>query len=263
MLYLKRPEPYHARMDDIIDALDSEDVNYASWMAQLLAVITQEHPELITSTRVDRLITIVGHRTVASHDLYSLFQALGHAVSAQPALFDAHRAALVRFVVDLQSSPAMKCLQQYFVASTIVRGQQAANEYLSMLVDLLKKEKRITNEIRTQIFHTCQLIGVIDKQALEAKRSDLIPFESYSECRMLIDIIDGNKLTEEYQTAMNQTRDQIVQMEKSVIRTEKKIDNVTGIVKRQELKVSLIFLQPTVTRWLDTVLDDQSGCACH
>ena len=58
MLYLKRPEPYHARIDDIINALDSGDVNYAAWMAQLLAVIVCEHPELITSARVDRLVGI-------------------------------------------------------------------------------------------------------------------------------------------------------------------------------------------------------------
>ena len=238
MLYFKRPEVYHARFDDVIDALHNNDNSYVCWLTQVFGIIAQERPQLIQSTHVDRLFSILQTRTGASVDIYFLFQGLGSVANAHPNLFDSHRPALERFVMDYQNVPAMKCLQQYLVASTIVRGKQMASQYLSDLIALLKKNANIANEVQSIIFHTCQLIGVINKQALQDKRSEFVAFDSRSDCRMLLDLIDGNKLTEEYQTAVSRTQDELAQMEKRVIKTEQNIQNVTEVVKQQELQVN-------------------------
>ncbi|CAF1253486.1 unnamed protein product [Rotaria sordida] len=243
MLYSKRPETYHARLDNIIDALHSSDANSSCWLAQIFSTIAQERAQLITSTQLDRVFAIIQSRTNSSHDLHYLFQGLGSVANVEPLLFDSYRPIILRFVVEFQSVPAMKCLQQYFVAATLIRGQQSATEYLSILIDLLKKNTNITNDIRSQIFHTCQLIGVINKQALAAKRTDLTAFDTYSGCRILIDFIDDKRLTEEYQASINKTRDEVAQMEKRVTKTECNVENVTKIIKGQELKVTNLAVQ--------------------
>jgi hypothetical protein len=55
---------------------------------------------------------------------------------------------------------------------------------------------------------------------------------------MLIDIIDGTKMSEESQAAINHTLDEIAQIEKRVVHTERDVKNITKTVKRQELNVS-------------------------
>ncbi|CAF1495255.1 unnamed protein product [Rotaria sp. Silwood1] len=256
MLYFKRPEAYHARLGNIIDALHSSDASSSCWLAQVFATIAQERPQLITSAQVDRIFAIIQSRSNSSHDLHFLFQGLGSVANIEPLLFDSYRPIILQFVVESQSVPAMKCLQQYFVAATLVHGQQSASEYLSVLIDLLKKDTNITNDIRSQIFHTCQLIGVINKQALETKRNDLLTFDTYSDCRILIDFIDGKRLTEEVQASINKTQDEVAQMEKRVVKTERDVENVTNVVKGQELKVTNLAVQVDA---VDNRLSDISG----
>ncbi|CAF1200313.1 unnamed protein product [Rotaria sp. Silwood1] len=237
-LYPKRPEPYHARLDEFINSMLSGDVSYIISLGNIFSIIAKEHPELITEDQVNNIFILLKDHTGTSLELYCIFQGLGFVANAQPHLFQKHYTALVRFIVDLQNVSAFTCLQQYFVASTIVNGEQQANESLTFLIDLLKRGSAITNDIRKQIFHTCQLIGVINKQALETKRTDLEAFNSFPECRALIDFIDGNKMSEENQAAINQTREEITQMEKRVVKTEKDVHNITNVVKRQELNVT-------------------------
>jgi hypothetical protein len=140
-------------------------------------------------------------------------------------------------ITEQQSIAAFNCFQQYLVASVILHGEQKADEYLTLLINLLKNIKNISSDLSTQIFHTCQLIGIRYKQVLANKRNDLIPFESNSTCRMLIDFIDGNKMSEENQAVINRTLDEITQIEQRVVHTERDVQNITKLVKRQELNV--------------------------
>ncbi|CAF0891470.1 unnamed protein product [Rotaria sordida] len=235
--YPKRPDPYHARLDELIDSMFSGDIGHVSLLGNLFYVIAKEHPELITEDHVNNIFGSLNDHKGTSQELYLIFQGLGVVANAQPHLFHKHYTTLLRFIVELQNISAFTCLQQYFVASTIVDGEQRANESLTFLIDLLKRGSGITNDIRKQIFHACQLIGVINKQALETKRKDLEAFNSFPECRTLIDFIDGNKMSEENQAAINRTREEIVQMEKRVVKTEKDVHHITNVVKRQELKM--------------------------
>ncbi len=184
---------------------------------------------------------MIENGTSASHELHQIFQALSFVANAKPHLFDKYRDILLRFITEQPNISAFNCLQQYFVASTIVDGEQKADECVSIPIDLLKKGTGTINDIRGQIFYACQMIGVINIKVLETKRADLLAFNYYAECRRLIDFIDGNKLNEENQAAINQTRETIVQMEKRVIKTDINVKIVKKIVKKQEFNVSLIF----------------------
>ena len=206
--------------------------------AYLISIVVKEHPELLTSSQVDLLFTLIKTRPSNSHDLYYLFQTLGHIATAQSHLFHKHRNQLLHCVVEQQQMTAFECLQQYFLASTIIGGETTANECLTILIDLLKPNKKMKHDIRKQIFHACELLGVIHKAALETKRTDLMAFRSETECRMLLDFIDGKKLSADNQESINQARKEIAQMEKQVIKTDKDVQNVSKVVKRQETKVS-------------------------
>ena len=46
-------------------------------------------------------------------------------------------------------------------------------------------------------------------------------------------------MNEESQAAINQTREEITQMQKRVVKTERDMEDITETVKRQELNVSL------------------------
>ena len=233
MLYNKRPEIYHKHFDQIISALDSDEIGFTCWMASVFALITQERPQSIQSHHVEQLFTSLRKRTGTSMDLYHFFEGLSHIANAQPDLFDPYRFTLIQCVIDWQNAFAMKCVQKYFVASTILHRKESGATHLTFLIDLLKNNSNLNQQIRSEIFHTCQLIGMIDKRALESKRTDLLEFQSFSECRGLIDYIDGNKLTEEMQKTIKQTQDEIAQMEKRVIKTEENLHIVTKTVKEE------------------------------
>ena len=205
----------------------------------MIFIIIKEHPELLTSVQVDLLFTLIKTRPSNSHDLYYLFHTLGRVATAQPHLFHKHRNQLLHCVVEQQQMSAFECLQQYFVASTIIGGETTANECLTILIDLLKPNKKIKHDIRKQVFHACELIGIIHKTALGTKRSDLMAFQSETECRVLLDFIDGKKLSADNHEAINQARKEIAQMEKQVNKTGKDVQNVSNVVKRQEIKVSI------------------------
>lgn len=233
---------FHARLNDVINALFDEEteMGYKMSLAQTFFLIGKEHPEQITATQVDRLFARVEDGTCTTHELYQIFHGLSFVANAKPHLFDKHYPILIRFITEQQSAPAMTCLQQYLVASTIMDGEEKANESVLILMNLLKKDDGISNDIRELIFYGCQLIGVIHIKALAAKRDDLISLNSYPACRRLIDLIDGNKLNEENQAAINKTREMIAQIQKRVIKTDIKVENVTKMVKQQESNVSFV-----------------------
>ena len=200
--------------------------------------MVKDHPELITAAQIDYLFASLQTYTCKYNETNSIFQILGSLASAQPHLFDRHRTTLVHLVVEKQAIDAFICLQQYYIASTVVGGEPAADECLTQLIDLVRTADNLSNDLKTLIFNACQVIGAKYKQSLAKKRSDLLAFESHSTCRILIDIIDGNQLSEENQASINRTLDEIVQIEQRVVHTEREIQNVKKVVKRQELTVS-------------------------
>lgn len=202
----------------------------------------KENPEFITSAHVDYLFDSLKTSPGAAHSTVYLYQTLGYVADAQPRLFDRHRDALLHSITQQHNYHAYKCFHQYCVASVVLGGESTADEYLTLLIDLIKNNSSLPNDVKTQIFYTCQVIGTRYKQSLANKRNDFLPFESNPSCRVLIDIVDGNKLSEESQAMITRTLEDIAQVEKRVTHTEISVQNVTKLVKRQELNVRCSFL---------------------
>jgi hypothetical protein len=66
--------------------------------------------------------------------------------------------------------------------------------------------------------------------------------------------IDGNKMSEESQAVINQTREEIMQMKKRVVQTGRDMEDVAKIVKREELNVSFVLLLQT-TEGLNSICE--------
>ncbi|UJR31959.1 hypothetical protein I4U23_019432 [Adineta vaga] len=237
-IYAKHPQPFHHRLNDLIHLLFDNNAQHLPTIASLLDIILKSHPHIITESQIDYLFTSIDiyHQPNTTQTICRL---LSHVASTQPHLFDKHRQQLILLVSQQQQTfEAFTCLQQYLVASTIINGEQAADEYLTLLIDLIKNTKNISADLCSYIFHTCQLIGIRHKTILANKRDDLLEFESNSACRMLLDMIDGNKMSEEHQATLNRTLDEMSQIEERVVHTEKNVNNITKLVKRQELHMT-------------------------
>ncbi|CAF0879631.1 unnamed protein product [Adineta ricciae] len=240
-LYPKNPQPFHQRLDDLIHALFDNNGQHLTSIASLLNSIFQANPQLITPAQIDYLFTSIAshhHIPYASDSIYRLLELVA---SAQPELFDKHRQQLIEAASQQQTYNVFNCLHQYLIASSVLNGEEAAGTNLTVLIDLIKNTKTLSSDLCTQIFQTCQAIGSRYKAALAKKREDLVLYESSnSMCRMLIDMIDGNKMSEEQQALLNRTVDEMTEIEARVVQTEKSVDKVTKLVKRQELHTTRV-----------------------
>ncbi|CAF3019485.1 unnamed protein product [Rotaria sp. Silwood2] len=252
-LYDKRPEPYHERLDHLIHTLFDCNGEYLGSLSVLFATIVKAHPELITSEHIDLLFTSIKNHTGLFDQTNLIFHALGYVANAQPHLFDKYQEELLQFVIEKHSLTAFGCLQQCLVASAIIKGEKIADEHLNLLINLINKTKDISADLKPQVFHTFQLIEVKYKEILASKRNDLIAFESDPFCQAVINYIDGNKLSEENQAAVNRTLDEVAQMEKRVVQPEHNVQNITKVVKRQELNITNI---NTRINLADTYIND-------
>jgi hypothetical protein len=252
MLYPKRPKPFHARLSDLVNELFVNNAENLQSFAYLLWVITHQHPELILEKHLNYIFTSLQNISLLQNARH-LFQALTPVANYQPHIFDTHRAQLLRLVTEQHDTSAFGCLLQYLIASVIVGGEVTAKENLNILMILLR-DSNTSNEIRTSIFHGCQLIGLKYKQALIAQRNNLIAFESNAACQSLLNYIDDTKMTEENQVAIKQAQEEMEQMEKRVVKTEQDVQKVTNVVNQQEINVSIGI-------YLITFIEDDSSPA--
>ncbi len=199
-------------------------------------MITKEHPELITATHLKHIFSSIND--ISSQNSGILFQSLIPVASYQPHLFDIYHAQLLRRINENQDTLAYLCFQQYLITSTVIGGEQIAKKNVNILFDILKNPGT-SNGIQSYIFYGLQLIGIKYKHALDARRNDFMPFQSNPTCRSLLDYIDGYKMTEENQAAIQRAQDEMGLIEKRVIKTEQDVQQVTESVKEQEINVSL------------------------
>lgn len=238
-MYAKEPEPFHARLNELIDEMFFNQGEHLPSMTILLTAIAKAHPEVFTAKQIDLILTSIKTFSNGSSEKRLVYQMLLPIANAQPQLFALYENDFLEQIKAEQNVDLFHCFQTYSIALTLLQGENKANEYLNILIHLLKTIKNLSNELSTQIFHTCQLIGLRNKQLLASKRNDFLPFESNTTCRMLIDLIDGNKMSEENQTAINRTMDEVTQIEQRIVRNEHDVQNLTKTVKRQELNVSI------------------------
>lgn len=223
----------------MVHVLFEDNGRYFQSLTHLFGEITKTHPELITIEHVDYIFTSMKTHPNTYNELNHVFICLQPVATAHPQVLDKYRDEFLRLITEQQSIPVFLCFEQYLLATAILHGEQTADEYLTLLIHLVQSIPNITPDLSRMIFHTCQLIGLRYTSVLANRRNDLLPFESNPICRTLIDLIDGNKISEENQAVINRTVEELAQIETRVVRTERKVDNVTKVVQRQELNVSI------------------------
>ncbi|CAM4932112.1 unnamed protein product [Rotaria socialis] len=256
MLYLKQSQSFHDRFDNLIKAFFNTDTSCILSLAQLLWIITKTHPELITSAQVDRLFASTKYHTGTTNELTLIFGVLAVITNTRPHLLNNYHDLLVHFVNEQKNASNFDCLQEYFVASTIVGGEKAAYDSLTVLIDCLKSDIQITNDTRPQIVYICQLIGILNEQALRHKRKDFLIFNSYPECRILLDFIDGRIVYRNKESSIKQIREQVARIEKRLFKAKYDVQYIMKMFKSEELNVinhDTFFYEKTVnflsTNW--------------
>lgn len=207
-------------------------------MTHLLWIIIKVHPELITSAQVDRLFAWTKYHLNATRELTLVFEVLAVITNTRPHLFHNYNDLLVHFVNDQQNSSIFDYLQAYFVASTIVGGEQTATDSVALLINCIKKDIEATKDIRLQLVYICQLIGTLSKKALEYKRQDLSEYDSYPECQVLLDFIDGRSTNHTNEIVMNRIQEHVTQIEQHLFKTKRDIQQITKPFSSAETNVS-------------------------
>ena len=205
----------------------------------LFGDITKTHPELITAEHLEYIFSAMKTLPNTHNEIIHVFRCLQPVATVRPHLLDKYRDEFLRPITEEQSLYAFLCFQQYLLATAILDGEQTAEKHLTLLIDLLRSIPKISADLAGQIIHTCQFIGIRYKSVLADKRNDFLAFESIPACRTLIDMIDGNKMSEENQATITRTVEEMTQIEQRVRHTERNVENVTKLVKRQELHVSI------------------------
>ncbi|CAF1642931.1 unnamed protein product, partial [Didymodactylos carnosus] len=194
-LYMKRPEPYHLRINDLVDLIFADNGQYLATVSYLLCIITKEHSEIINDQHVDKLFNRM--KDGSENDISYLYIPLNYVAGTQPNLFLKHIDILIQMTKEKQNVPAFYCLSQFLTAQAIYSEKQA-DESARIFTGLLDKS---TSDMRPTIFHCCQLIGIRYKQILKPYKHIFIKYEKESSCQILIDFIDG-KSGDEYADVM-------------------------------------------------------------
>lgn len=204
----------------------------------MVRTIVQENPDLINENHLEKLFKFLKQTSSLADCSTLVFLILTSVSDSQPKLFDKYQKELQFFAFEKQFAQAAKCLENYFVASSIIDGQKAANEYVTILINALKQEKRIHDEIRQMIFHTLQMIGLLYRELLQSRRNEFLPFKSYAECRILLDFIDQRKLNEPNKKQIQSTQNEIEEIQRRLQRTQANFDRMSRIVQNQDKNVN-------------------------
>ncbi|CAF3805546.1 unnamed protein product [Rotaria sp. Silwood1] len=236
-LYPQRPEPFHARINQMIQlSFQSSSTTHSRGVyLLLLQIIGKHHPEIISSAHIDLIFTSVStiKPKLSDAELHGLFQFLTPVAGVQPNLFDKFQQNIIQIATETQNTSVFYCLEQYFISSTIVNGENVAKDHLNKLIRLLQRKDGCTQDNRNLMIHACELIGIRYKQAVEEKRADFVALN----CLQLVHFIDNTKMTKENQQALEQSRQEIEIIERKVRKTTTDVQQVKSKIKRQELNV--------------------------
>ncbi|CAF2920688.1 unnamed protein product [Rotaria sp. Silwood2] len=237
-LYSQRPEPFHARINKMIQVLFQSNIITQSRGVYLLLLQTigKHHPEIISSAHIDLIFTSLFKikPKLTDAELHGLFQFLTPVASIQPNLFDKHQKDIIRIATETQNTSVFYCLEQYFISSTIINGENVAKNHIDKLIRLLQRKDGCTQYNRNLMIHACELIGIRHKQVVEEKRADFVALD----CLQLVHFIDNTKMTKENQQILEQSRQEIETIERKVRKTETNVQQIRSTVKQQELKVT-------------------------
>ncbi len=234
-MYTRCQRSFNSRLDDVVNQLFIDNAQHLCSLGYILWIIAKEHPELIMARHLKHIFSSIDD--ISSQNSAILFQSLIPVANYQPHLFDIYHEQLLRRINEQQDILAYLCFQQYLIASTVIGGEKTAKKNVKILIDILKNAGT-SYQIQSYIFYGLQLIGIKYKNILDARRNDLMVFQTNPTGRSLLDYIDGHKMTEENQAAIQRAQDEMEQIEKRVIKTEQDVQQVTESVKKREINVS-------------------------
>ncbi len=132
-MYRQCQEPFHARLDDIVNELFVDNVHHLASLGYILYLISKEHPELIMAIHLKHIFSSIDD--ISSQNSGILFQSLTPVANYQPHLFEIYHEQLFHRITSQQDTLAYLCFQQYLIASAVIGGEQIAKENLNILID--------------------------------------------------------------------------------------------------------------------------------
>ncbi|CAM4794789.1 unnamed protein product [Rotaria magnacalcarata] len=132
LLPVKRPQPYHARLNDIINEIFDRTMTYSFMFKNLFFVIVKEHPELITANELHSLVTSINMYTSTEQEVYFIFQGLGFVANAKPNLFKKYRTIPLNFVLKQHYSSGYDGKRQ---KGKISKGENVENKNIEIKIN--------------------------------------------------------------------------------------------------------------------------------
>ncbi|CAF0967293.1 unnamed protein product [Rotaria magnacalcarata] len=132
IVYDKRPQPYHARLNDIINEIFDRTMTYSFMFKNLFFVIVKEHPELITANELHSLVTSINMYTSTEQEVYFIFQGLGFVANAKPNLFKKYRTIPLNFVLKQHYSSGYDGKRQ---KGKISKGENVENKNIEIKIN--------------------------------------------------------------------------------------------------------------------------------
>ncbi|CAF1143141.1 unnamed protein product [Adineta steineri] len=179
-----------------------------------------------------------------NNDLCNFIQSLSFAANYHLYLFDIHLEKLLHLIIKTQNLLIFQCFKKYIISSILINYENKADEYLNLLIDLLKNRNG-SNEIRNEILYTCLLIGLKYKQILVNRRQDLITLNS----NLLINYIDDTVINELDSIRIKQAQNDIQQIELCIDRTNMKSKEKKEIIPSWSSKVTKLLNQRADNDW--------------
>ncbi|CAF1200470.1 unnamed protein product [Rotaria sp. Silwood1] len=213
-LCVQHTELLYSHFDDLLNILLIDDGQYLSHLCGLFSLIVRKYPEIVSLKHIDRIFSSID--TIPfNNELCIVIQTLSCVANCHPYLFDAHREKFICLIIEKQNLLIFECFRNYIISSIIINNENKANEYLNMLIDILKNNK-CSNEIQQEIFFTCLLIGLRHKQLLINRRHDFTVLGS----NLIVNYIDNATISELDQVTIQRARLEIEKVEMCINKTK-------------------------------------------
>lgn len=228
-------------MEEIFAAAIGNDGENLNNYGPILVMMIRDRAEAIEKDKVEKLIVLNSKFDKIEGNVLFLIEALCAIAECEPELFDKHRSKMLDDIVQEEKLNVYRVFHQYLIASSLSNGEQEADRSVKTLLEIIERPKTFSKDLLNSVFYTLQIIASQFKNIFAKRRSALLPFQSNEICQNLIHFIDGEKINEQNQTAINRTLEEIGFIDKRITETEVNVRNVTKSVGEQKNQVGIKF----------------------
>ncbi|CAF2897940.1 unnamed protein product [Rotaria sp. Silwood2] len=213
-LCVQHTELFYPYFDDLLNILISDNGQYLSNLFGLFSLIVRKYPEIVSSKHIDHIFSSID--TIPfNNELCVIIQTLSCVANYHPYLFDIHSEKIICLIIEKQNLLIFECFRNYIISSIIINNENKANEYLNILIDILKN-KKCSNEIQQEIFFSCLLIGLKHKQLLINRRHDFTVLGS----NLIVNYIDNATISELDRVTIKRAQLEIEKIELCINKTK-------------------------------------------